>query len=272
MKSQEFIKPPKIISIKGPNDNEAALSPERGGIITSMVLSGKEVLHLDLDNFNNRTEKVRGGIPILYPNTGPLRNEDLYKLKQHGYARLSDQWWIEEGDGTTLSEVLRADEKTRQEYPFDTMQRVAVKLEEDGSITITQSAVNLEKEKTAPVSMGLHPYFKVKNEDKKAIKFDFVGGELIEKDFDNWSNGIATSIDNPKTKDPEALLRVTFPGLGTLVMNVSVEYRKIWVWTEPGKDFVCVEPVMRDVNGLIDDPETVKPGETFSARVNYKLE
>jgi len=269
---KKVFNPIKEESIKGPNKNEISFSPERGGIITSMILKETEVLHLDRDNFNDKEQKVRGGIPILYPNAGPLDENDIYKLKQHGFARMSDKWELLEEKEGEMSEILRADDLTREEYPYEFSHVITTRPEEDGSVTIKQESNNLEEEKEAPVSMGLHPYFKVKNEDKKNIKFDFEGGEEIEKDFDNWSEGGTTSIDNPKLKDPEAVLRVTFPGLGTIVMDVSKEYKKIWVWTEPGKDFVCVEPVMRDDNGLLDDPEMVKPKETLSAKVNYRLE
>lgn len=270
--ANEVFEPLKVEILKGPNKNEVSLSPERGGIVTSIVLEEKEILYLDPDNFNDREQKVRGGVPILYPNAGPLEENDIYDLKQHGYARMSDKWEVEKYEEGELCEVLKASDETRAEYPFDTAHRIKLKPEEDGSVTIIQEVENLENEKEAPVSMGLHPYFKVNNGDKKDIKFDFDGGEIIEKDFDNWSEGGTTSIDNPKLKDPEAVLKVTFPGLGTITMDISAEYKKIWVWTEPGKDFVCVEPVMRDPNGLIDDPELVKPGNKLRAQVNYKMD
>ena len=69
---KEASKPIKVESIKGPNQNEISLSPERGGIITSMVLKGKEVLYLDPDNFNNREQKVRGGNSYSLSKCRPL--------------------------------------------------------------------------------------------------------------------------------------------------------------------------------------------------------
>ena len=94
----------------------------------------------------------------------------------------------------------------------------------------------------------------------------------MEKDFENWGSGGTTVIDNPKIKDPEAVLRIKLPGLGTLVMDVSAEYEKLWIWSLPGKDFVCVEPMMRIEGGLIDNPQMVDPGKTFSAKVDFWLE
>ena len=52
--------------------NEVSFSPERGGIITSLKLGGKELLYLDEETFRNPEVNVKGGIPILFPNAGPL--------------------------------------------------------------------------------------------------------------------------------------------------------------------------------------------------------
>ena len=102
---------PKIETIKGPNKNEVALSPERGGIITSMKLRDTEVLYLDPNNFYNQEQKVRGGIPNLYPNSGPMREDSQYNLKQHGYGRMSDKWEKEESEGELIEVLQTLDER-----------------------------------------------------------------------------------------------------------------------------------------------------------------
>ena len=67
-------------------------------------------------------------------------------------------------------------------------------------------------------------------------------------------------------------MEVQIPNLGKLTFKVSPEYKKIWIWSQPGKDFICIEPVMRDVGGIIDDPEKVKSNQKFSANLNLSLE
>jgi galactose mutarotase-like enzyme len=263
-----------IETIKSPEGNEISFSPERGGIIKSLKLKGTEVLFMDEETFEDSTKNVKGGIPIMFPNAGPLEGKanPYPNLKQHGFARTSDKWLIESKGDFELVERFTADEKTEKAFPYNFMIKMRAELENDGSITISQEATNLEEVKDLPVSMGLHPYLKVPNEKKKEIKFDFPGGERIEQDFSNWSEGGTISIDNPKLKDPEAVLRLEIPKLGTIVLDVSQEYRKIWVWSLPGKDFVCVEPTMRDEGGLIDDPELIKPHQTLSGKVNFRME
>ena len=58
---------------------------------------------------------------------------------------------------------------------------------------------------------------------------------------------------------------------GTLIIDLSPEYKKIWIWSMVGKDFICIEPIMRDAGGLIENPENIPPKKTLHTRVNFKL-
>lgn len=261
----------KIETIKGPNGGEVSFCPERGGIITSLKLGGKEILYLDEETFKNIGISVKGGIPWLFPNAGPLDKDSKFPLlPQHGFAR--NMKWETEKIDNGFRMTLRGDEETKKLYPYDFQFIIEGKLEEDGSFTLNQEVNNLEKDNELPISMGMHPYFKVSNEEKKNIKFNFKGGEEVEKQVDKWANGKAVSIDNPKLKDPNAVVKVFIPNLGELIIDARIEYEKIWIWSMPGKDFVCVEPVMRDKNGLIDNPSLIKPKNAFKSSVNFKLE
>lgn len=262
----------KIETINGPDGSEVSFCPERGGIITSIKLKEKEVLYLEADTLADKTKNVRGGIPILFPNAGPIK-EGKYPLPQHGYARTSDKWEVEPGKKNEFSEKLSTNEDMVKLFPYDLSLRMKAKMEqEDGSVSLSEEVTNEDENKELPVAMGLHPYFRVPDAEKMNIKFDFEGGKDIEKDFKTWSDGGTTVIDNPKLKDEKAVLRIEIPELGTLIMDVSKEYRKIWIWTLPGKDFICIEPAMRAPGGLERDPEMIKPGQTFTAGVNLKIE
>jgi galactose mutarotase-like enzyme len=174
--------------------------------------------------------------------------------------------------GTCFTETLETDASKTPEYPFAVRQTLSGILEEDGSATIIQEVTNLESMKSIPVSMGIHPYFNIQASEKRFLKFECIGGDLIETAVEHWSNGGTTSIANPRTLDPHASLRVTIPSLGVLTLTASPEYQRIWVWSLPGKDFLCIEPVLRDVGGLVKDPVLVSPGETFSAQFNIQVE
>jgi galactose mutarotase-like enzyme len=261
----------RIETIKSPEGGEASFCPERGGIITSLKFHETEVLYLEQDTLEDKKANVRGGIPILFPNAGPLDSVDYPLLKQHGFARTSSAWKAKKAEGG-FTETLVASAETLEMYPYDFRFSIDVRFEKDGSFSIQQKVENLEDTEELPLAMGLHPYFKVPHQKKGDIKFDFEGGKFIEEHVDQWAQGKFISIDNPKLKDPSASMRIRIPSLGTLVIDASPEFKKMWIWSQPEKDFVCIEPVMRDVGGLVDDPEKVKPKEALSTSVHFNLE
>lgn len=258
----------KIETVKTPEGNEVSCCPERGGIITSLKLNGKEVLYLDQETFQNREVNVKGGIPVLFPNAGPMpdetKTEELKNLKQHGFARES-KWDYQKG-ANGFTETLSSDEKSKEVYPYDFRLSLNGSFEENGSFTVAQTVENHEKEKEMPISSGFHPYFKVQSSEKKNIKFDFPGGEKVEEQIEKWANGKAVSIEN--TGDD---MKVNIPELGTLVFKISKEYKRLWVWSMKGKDFVCIEPFMRGEGGIVLDPEIIKPGEKIELSFNLAI-
>ncbi len=260
---------PKIERLEGESRNAVSFSPERGGIITSLQFGGQEVLYFDESTFNDPAKNVRGGVPVLFPNAGP-GNEALYPgLKQHGVARLSHDWVKEAAPDNHLGSF--AESLTillpTPSYPYMFRTGISGSFDEAGVFTLTQSAANLSTEKEMPVSMGLHPYFKVDNAKRKDIRFDFPGGAIAEERADVWMNDGTVSIDNPNTD-----MRVVIPDVGTLVLRASPEYKKIWIWSKPDGDFVCIEPVMNDEGGLVNSPHMIAPGAQLSAFLRVALE
>lgn len=262
-----------IETVTGPGGGEVSHSVMRGGLITSLKLGGTEVLYFDEETFRDPDANVKGGIPILFPNAGPLTGEAYPGLQQHGFARTSVDWVATEGQPDHgFLEVLEVDAASRKAYPHDFRLSVSGQLMDDGSFTLLQRVENLDPHEALPVAMGLHPYFKVPNAEKGNIGFDFEGGAEIESRIEEWANGEAVSIENPKVKDPAAEMRIHIPELGTLVIDASPEYKRIWIWSMPDKDFVCIEPVMRDAGGLEEDPELVEPGGEVTGQVKIRLE
>lgn len=257
----------KIKTIKTPEGNEVSFCPERGGIITSLKLNGQEILYLDQDTFKDINVNVKGGIPILFPNAGPIpdnmKTEALKNLKQHGFVRNSKFNSIKKIN--VFNESLSSDLKTKEVYPYDFKLSIDGHFEKDNSFSIIQTVENIG-ENEMPISSGFHPYFKVSSEEKKNIKFNFKGGDYIKDQFEKWSNNEYVSIENPN--EP---IEIVIPNLGVILLNFSKEYKRIWVWSMEGKDFICVEPVMQDVGGIITDPEKIKPNSTHFSSINILL-
>ena len=258
-------------TLTGTAGDKVTYCPERGGIITSLILKGKELLFLNEETFEDRTKTVRGGIPLLFPNAGFLENPLFPGLTQHGFARRSSRWTSIQSDDA-FSETLEANEETHCVFPYTF--RYAVEGGFDGahSFRLTQTVTNLEPEKPMPLAMGLHPYFHAPRAKKADIVWDFPQGDLIAQEQRTWSEGGTTSIRNPCTDYPGIKLRIRLPDLGTLILSTSSEYERLWIWSLPDQDFVCVEPVMRDVGGLIDNPVLIQPSQTLSTFVRFELE
>lgn len=258
----------KIETIKTPEGGEASFSAERGGIITSLKLNGKEVLYLDEKTFKDKDVSVKGGVPILFPNAGPIPEEiktaEYENLKQHGFAR--EMKWTAEKRENGFLETLSSNEDTKKMYSNDFMFILDGKFESDNSFTISQIIENLNESKDMPVSSGLHPYFKVPNEQKQNMEFNFPGGDFIKQNIEKWANGKAVSIDNPNVP-----LEVYIPELGNMMFTIDKEYKKIWVWSMPDKDFVCIEPIMHDKGGIITEPTIIKSKEKLIITFNIKL-
>jgi len=259
----------KIETIKDKvSGNEVSFCSTLGGIVTSLKLKGKEILYFDEKTFNVN-ESVRGGIPILFPNAGELRENNLFpNLRRHGFAR-NLEWQIDKRyDG--FIESISSSSKTLDLYPYNFELTVSGYFENENSFVFSQVVENLDN-KQIPISMGLHPYFNVKNEFKKDIKFNFEGGKEIEDQIDVWQNGGTIMVDNPKIKYPDSTVEICIPDLGKIILDISIEYQKIWIWSQPEKDFICIEPMMRGENGLIDNPLLIKEGDSVKTFLKISL-
>jgi galactose mutarotase-like enzyme len=263
----------KIETFTTPEGNEISCCPERGGIIISIKIKGKEILHQDIKAVQEAGTNPNAGIPPLFPNSGPipdeqkLDNPELANLKQHGFAR--EEKWLYEKTAEGINMTLKANSETRKVYPYNFKLSLIGKFEPDSSFTIVQQIENLEESKDMPVASGLHPYLEVLSGLKGDIEFNFPGGEFVKENTDKWANGEvikAINIDNPNVP-----MQVKIPGLGILVFTISSEYKRVWVWSQQGKDFICIEPVMRDAGGIITDPEIIKPTQKYSASFNIRL-
>ena len=244
--------------------------PDRGGLITSWICNGREILYLDQARFKDPFKSVRGGIPVLFPICGDLTdnkfvlNNKEYFLKQHGFAR--DSSWqiheIEDQSGVVMK--LTETQSSLNFYPFKFTVEMEIRLKTN-SLEILSKIVNNSK-KLMPFSFGLHPYFSIK--DLKHVRIDGLTKECInqkkmiksETNFElkRLSNGIDLIAGPTKST-------VLFD----LIDQVSLEMKSedpfdlSVVWTDPPRQMVCLEPWTSPRNSLINGDRTIvlKPGE-----------
>src|SRR5262245_61889590 len=96
--------------------------PERGAIVTSVSVHGKELLYLDEATLEDQGKNVRGGIPVLFPFAGKLADELFLlagtKMKQHGFGR-NKPWRVIEREAGSLRMALVQDDDTATQYPYE---------------------------------------------------------------------------------------------------------------------------------------------------------
>jgi galactose mutarotase-like enzyme len=239
-------------------DHEAqasvALAPGRGGMVTRFRVGETNVLYMDAETLHDPMKNVRGGIPILFPIAGALRDGQFqaggqtYAMRQHGFAR-NLPWTIADqstADGARMTLELAPSAATRAQFPFEFRLSFTYSLS-GGRLTIGQRFMNTG-DVEMPIHPGLHPYFLVQDARKKEARvltdattaydnragrqitlrapIDLSASEVDLHLFDHW----------PRT------VRLVRPGDRDLDLSLGVPDRILVVWTQRGKDFVCVEP------------------------------
>jgi galactose mutarotase-like enzyme len=247
-------------------DHEAkarvALAPARGGMVTRFVVGDTNVLYLDADTLKDLTKNVRGGIPVLFSIVGRLTDDKYqvdgvtYTMKQHGFARNMPWSIVDQGtDGCArLGLALGPNQVTRAQYPFE-FRLANTYVLSDGVLTVQTRVQNLG-ERTMPLHPGLHPYFQLADRNKSAAR---VVTDATQA-YDNRT-GVVVALREPIDLSADVVdlhvldhwprtVRLTRPGDRDLDLSLGVPDRVLVVWTERGRDFVCVEPWTAQRNAL----------------------
>ena len=228
--------------------SSASIAPERGAIVTSFQVRGRELLYLDPVTFEDPAKNVRGGIPILFPSPGKLVNDVWQRegrggsLKQHGFAR-TRAWQPIATSDREVTLQLSSDAATLEQFPWPHIATLRLVLE--GTCLRLNMSIRNTGAETMPFGLGYHPYFAVTDkaharvETDGARQFDnltksagpFMGFDLTAKEVD------LHLLDQKARHMPLVL------GDGAMIdVRASEEFAHWVVWTLAGSDFVCVEP------------------------------
>jgi galactose mutarotase-like enzyme len=242
----------------------AVIAPARGALVSSLNVNGGELLYLDRSTLDDATKNVRGGIPVLFPYAGKLTDGIFVAagttMNQHGFGR-NKVWSVLERKAGTLLAGLESDAETMAVYPyaFSAEQRCTIL----PSGLLIELLIFNRGAKPMPVSPGWHPYFNCPAATKPAVRCDapgFVAGSTPnDREFDF---GIAAP----------AAGRATVDGLpcGSLHVSFDPIMRHLQFWSQPGKDFICVEPFNGPNNTVNTDRRVdIAPGaaRTFWMRI-----
>jgi aldose 1-epimerase len=156
-------------------------------------------------------------------------------------------------------------------------------------LSLTLSVRN-DSDSDMPAGLGFHPYFPRTPESRISAGVDqiwSVDGEVMplervapgeDNDPNTWIDVNGVALDNGYTAwQGEAV--ITWPERGAgLTMTATAPLNSLVVFTPPGEDFFCVEPVSHctDAFNLAagGDKDTglqvLAPGETLSATVTFR--
>jgi galactose mutarotase-like enzyme len=259
--------------------------PDRGGIITSWQVQGRELLYMDTARFADPSLSVRGGIPILFPICGNLpdntytHNGQTYTLKQHGFAR-DLPWEVLDrvtDDRVSIKLGLSSNDQTRAVYPFDFLLEFTYTLQ--GETLATHHRFTNRSSEVMPFSIGFHPYFLVP--DKNQLRFEIPATEAKDQqtqevlpffntfDFDrpeiDWAFPHLTS-QIAQVADLSRHTRITL----TYSNNLST----LVFWTLKGKNFYCLEPWSAGRNALNLGARLfyLEPGASLDTEMNLKVD
>jgi len=262
-------------------NNYIKFCPERGGVITSWVSDGKEILYFDEKRFIDKTKSIRGGIPILFPICGNLNasssvfGKDYLQLKQHGFSRdLKWQYYLNEKE-KSLCLFLNESNKTKKYYPFAFELRIEVSL----SINCLkfEITINNRTDIPMPVNFGLHPYFNVS---------DFKNLEFIDYPLNcqnQEENIISNTLDELNNINLGVDLLMYTSGRSTfkdkifkrqVILNHPYPFDLAVIWSDPPRRMICLEPWTSPRNSLVDGFRniTIAPNDSKRFHASIQIE
>lgn len=282
--------PLETIVLESPTaDARAVIAPTRGGMLTRLSLRGRELLYLDEATLLDPSRSLRGGNPVLFPSPGPLADGRFTwggrsgAMPNHGLAR-QRAFMVVAVSRADATLALTADASTRAELPWDFGLELGYSLVEggpEGTTLVMEARIENRDDAPMPFALGHHPYFWVPAADKGKVSIP----TRATRAWDNFGKhmvDVTAPIDVAAPQEVDLHLVDHGSSEATLVLadgarivvRGSEEFQRWVVWTQPGKDFVCLEPWTAAANALNTGERllVIEPKGTRVLRVSIALE
>jgi galactose mutarotase-like enzyme len=252
--------------------------PERGALITGWKIGSQDILYMDRDTLLDKSKSVRGGIPVLFPLAGPVRDGKYevegqsYALGQHGFARSSAFSVVAHGDDFIQLELL-ASAATLKGYPFEFKLVCTYRLA-NGRLWLEQEIHN-HASRIMPFQFGYHPYFLTGSE--KRITWEIPASSYLDNEAQRAEFPYTGQIELHKSTVDWEFLGVNRRQAGfrdeeravSVQIGYGDEFPYLVVWSLIDKPFVCLEPWSSPRFGMNDDISITRlqPGDTAKTHV-----
>ena len=215
----------------------------------------------------------RSGIPLLFPFADPLTDDTLKytqtELPQHGFGR-NVEWEITQPETSKAVATLKSETLAHTwqvAFPYSFQSTLTLALETNGETDSLEYLWHTENTGRSPLPLapGLHPYFPLDHNRKTTLE--------------TQPTLNLTPLQSPAPlqgglKHPYANLTARFPKF-TLTLKADPKPEKLVVWSQPpsaaDSNFICLEPFMRDTDGINENPIWLEPGQAWTWKVTFEV-
>lgn len=267
-----------------------ALRPDLGACISGLWRDGRAVLRSTDDPLALDTPRASGGFVLLpYSNRLGWRRF-LFEGREYATAQnvagmphslhgvgWRRAWTVECADGARAEIRLR--HRPDEDWPFALDAAQVITLDETG-LGLTISVTNVHDER-APVGLGWHPYFvrQPRSRLRALVRQRWLSDPLTALPTQCETQGpIDAEVEH---LDLDHCLEGWEGPARIDDLHHCIELRsslqRLVVYTPPGRDFFCVEPVSHVNNALnMAEParcgiRILEPGESFSAWIRLDI-
>jgi galactose mutarotase-like enzyme len=261
-------------------NSRVVVSPERGALVTSFSVGGRELLYMDESTLQDATKNVRGGIPVLFPAPGKLEG-DTWRygtragaMKQHGFAR-NLPWSVVEQSERATTLLLQDSPITLAQFPWPFRAELRIELHA-AQLQLTAQITNTG-DQAMPYAFGLHPYFAVADKANARIPsgatraFDNVKKQVVPFTGFDFTQG---EVDLHLLDHPQREATLELADGAAITVRGSSDVARWVVWTLAGREFVCLEPWTAPGNALNTREHLIvlSPGDTHrtSVEIEYR--
>jgi galactose mutarotase-like enzyme len=279
-----------IVSSDG--GTRASFVPEKGGMGSSLVIGGREMLFQHDFFWERQAEKIPGGWPFLFPICGRLERGGqvgqylcdgrLRQMLSHGFGPRIPWKVVETDREDTMILQLTDTESTRQMYPFRFEVLLTYRAEKD-ALACEQIYSN-RGNVPMPYYAGFHPYFRIPGpgagKEKVLLDYKPVRAFKYNERLTDLAGETAVPRLPAAVTDPAINERITRVGEDRetklvlpdgLTIHMAAEgvedpdlFPYIQLYTMADKPFFCVEPWMGFPNALntVAGARWLKPGQS----------
>jgi len=235
-------------------ENTTATIETNGAWVKSFRVGEQEVLMPGFKFEKDSKIKIRGGIPLLFPNAGQAIKTEKLCLAQHGFAR--DLVWENVKQQSDLLVLRLVDfQNTFSIFPYHFVVEAVFAISKN-LLKLSLNVFNNDKV-NIPLAPGFHPYFNLVKNNRVKLK-------LNENKFKY--DGL-TSYKNSKSP-----IKFQLPYCGNILLSFSDNLKNVSYWSEQDGDFICIEPWVGGEKAILDNSLRINLEPSKKVQFNLNIE